>query len=266
MERRCALLSLVVAGSACADWDALYTGYVPDASFDAPALEPLSDPVVLWDFEGEGRPDTVPDRAPRGPQVTLRLDLSQDPAGMLLEGGALRAGGGLLRVGVADTQSILDAVSRTQGMSIELWIQPERSGAFLELAAASESEGLLVMAVADVDLEVRSRLLGAVERRLDVPDAFNGPSTPLHLVFTFDARLGVSTVSLDGREVRRTAYADFGADVPPLVWADRLELAVARAFRSPTSSYFAGTLWRVAIYDRALDPDTIARLFETGAL
>ena len=228
-----------------------------DTGDDAPK-DRSPEPLVLYDFT-----DTVGDRVRDQSGVGDPIDLKIDrPRAVHRDRGALEIQGSVLIRSEGPAQKLTDAVTASGAITIEAWVQP----------ANNTQEGPARIVTLSRDTSNRNFTLGQEGNRYDIrlrsgKTSGNGmPSVatpaksltlePTQIVYTRDPD-GRARVYLNGKKVSEGRVAG-----PLKNWDKSYRLALGNELRGDRP--WKGTLFRVAIYDRALTDEQIDSSYAKG--
>jgi hypothetical protein len=213
---------------------------------------------AFYTFEG-GKGDTIRDRSGVGSPLDLKIEKMSTVAWR--NGGLLVRSSALIR-SPGPARKIIDSVKRTNALTIEAWIKPERG----------KQDGPARIVSLSADPNQRNFTLGQDVRRYDVrlrttSTSTNGiPSTSApnksvnsaltHVVFTRDSD-GTVRIFINGKQ--RTSKKVAGKLSG---WGQNFRLSLANEVTGDRP--WVGGLYLVAIYSRALSPNEVARNFAAG--
>jgi hypothetical protein len=297
-------LLAVLSVTACTDWGALYrrgndavAAAPPEIAADAPPPapdveaaadaappdaaaavarcdDPPTAPVVIWRFEGRGRPSPtqfIPDSACRPPDVPLSWDFLRSLGNTTMADRALFLDGAFLYATRNDSDDLGRAVTHARSFAIELWLRARRMATGTIFTTNTEKDLGRAFTISQHDAELRfavhttatdangDRLLGAAggTAEVTVPLPVDTP-TAIHVVAMYSSTERAAEVYVNG--VRAGAVPQAVPPVQPIpVWATmgRNQLGLGGAFDGDA---WHGWLHRVAVYDRALTAQEIAAL------
>jgi hypothetical protein len=215
--------------------------------------------LVLYDFE-EGAGTTIRDRSTSGPPLDLRIET---PRAVHWKPGAIAIEGSAAIASAAPAKKIVEAITKTGGLSIEAWIAPENTtqNGPARIVSLSADPGhrnfTLGQDAARYDVRLRTETTGENGvPSLAAPDNVLAAELT-HVVYTREAS-GQATIFVNGKAQAKGEVAGSLAS-----WSGdfRLLLANERTGDRP----WHGELHLVAVYDRALTAAEVAQNYHAGA-
>ena len=214
--------------------------------------------VALYDF-AEGSGTTVHDRSGVGQAVDLTIDkasnVSWSDDGLTVKDSAKI-------VSTQPARKIIDAVRRSNAITIEAWLRPAKttqSGPARIVSISQDTSGRNVTLGQDGDIfDVRLRTTRTSTN--GIPST-GSPKKSLqtrltHVVYTRDTA-GSTTIYLDGKQVTRGKAAGNAAN-----WDTSQRLSLANEVTGDRP--WLGELHLVAIFDRALSASDVEQNFVAG--
>ena len=217
----------------------------------------MQDLVAYYPFT-EGSGSTVQDQSAAGSPMDLTITGSVD--WNVGENGVVMSGG---RVGtVAQATKVIDALQATNQSSFEMWISADnlsQSGPARMMSVGSDpSKQNFVLGQIYNDVEIRLLHTGKDSKnkpRLTTSNNFLTTNLT-HIVHTYDGateRLYVNGVQHPTTVVRTGNYSNW--DV-----SDKFSIGNEGSSDRP----WYGTVYLVAVYDRALSPEEVTQNFDAG--
>ena len=236
------------------------TGLVPVASLQAQDSRRVTrDLLALYTFDA-GRGDTVQDRSGYGTPLDLKID---DSPAVKWQNGALVVRSSVRINSSGPATKIIDAIRQSASLTIDAWVKP---------ANKSQTGPARIVSLSANSVQ-RNLTLGQdgnrydVRLRTDATSANGIPSTAApsnsaktaltHVVFTRAAG-GSARIYVNGREQAQKAVAGQLSN-----WSGKFGLVLAN--EATGDRPWLGELHLVAIYDRALTAQEVARNFRAGA-
>lgn len=193
----------------------------------------------------------------------LLLNIADTGAIQWLPGGGLRTQRPALIVSSGPAAKLITAIKASQALTVEAWIEPANTTQFgpARIVALSQNGfpdgGNFVLGQNQAQFEIRLRT--SVTNQYGIPALTTPAGTATtgltHVVYTRNAE-GVARAYVNGAEM---ASGTVGGTLTN--WGDyRLALANEPSGGRP----WLGTLYRVAIYDRALSGADVRAIFEAG--
>lgn len=214
---------------------------------------------ALYTFDA-GRGETVKDRSGVGRPLDLKIEKA---SGVQWQNGALVVRLATKINSSAPAKKIIDAVKRTNAVTIEAWIKPR----------ADRQTGPARIVSLSADANQRNFTLGQDGKRYDVrlraaSTSANGiPSTAtpnnsvktslMHIVYTRDAA-GNALIYVNGKQQASKKIAGNLSG-----WSDKFRLSLANELTGDRPWF--GELHLVAIYSRALDAKEVGKNFAAGS-
>ncbi|MCA9264271.1 MAG: DUF1592 domain-containing protein, partial [Planctomycetales bacterium] len=215
--------------------------------------------VALYTFDAQGG-DTIADRSAEGSPLDLKIEKLESV--QWLDGCLHVIGSSRIR-SEKPAKKIVDAIKRTNAVTIEAWIRPERDN----------QTGPARIVSLSADPSQRNFTLGQDEGRYDVrlrtskTNANGVPSTAApdgtarlsltHVVFTRGPG-GAARIYIDGKQsVSKKVAGRFNN------WDDQYPLSLVN--EATDDRPWLGEIYLVAIYQRALHADEVLRNYQAGA-
>lgn len=214
---------------------------------------------ALYTFE-EGRGNTVQDRSGVTPQLNLQIDKT---SGVQWRDGVLVVRSSTRIRSSRPGKKIVDAVKRTNALTIEAWVKPGSNrqagpARIVSLSAGPNQRDLTLGQDGkryDVRLRTKSTSANGIPSTAG-PD--NGATTKLtHVVYTRDAA-GNARLYGDGQQRASKKVAGELSN-----WSDKFQLSLAN--ETTGSRPWLGELHLVAIYSRALTAEEVGKNFAAGS-
>jgi hypothetical protein len=258
----------------------------PDAGADADPEDAAPDPrepVALWRFDEPGRPGVqiaaIADRAPRLPMLPLHWDLNRDSGKSEVRDGVLVLDGGFLSAGITESDALGEVLVKARSLSLELWVKATPTG-----------NGTIMTTFTPLGDKTAGRAFAIIQRENVIHfsvhttatdssgDKFVGPAmaaaevhahfpvetnAPIHVIARYSDATKMAEVYVDGVLGDAISHRRPGAPPPTLVWThEKYEFGLGGAF--DLASTWRGSIFKAAIYDRALAPAEIAALYSAG--
>ena len=214
--------------------------------------------LVLYDFT-EGSGQTVHDRSGSGPPLDLTIEKS---AGVKWSKGTLTVESSSSIVSAKSAKKIIDAVKKSNAISIEAWLKPAndaQTGPARIVSLSADTSGRNVTLGQDKNTyDVRLRATGSDKNGMP---STASPSKSLqprltHVVFTRNAA-ETANIFVDGKLVAKNRVSgDFGN------WDNGHRLALANEITKDRP--WLGELHLVAVYSRALLAKDVQQNFAAG--
>lgn len=214
--------------------------------------------LVLYDFT-EGNGQTVHDRSGSGPSLDLTIEKS---AGVKWSNGVLTVDASASIVSPKPAKKIIDAVMKSNAISIEAWLKPandSQSGPARIISLSTDTSGRNVTLGQDKNaFDVRLRATGSDKNGIPSTASPAKSAQPrlTHVVFTRDSA-GAAIIYVDGKPVaNKKVSGDFSN------WDNSYRLALANEITNDRP--WLGELHLVAIYSRALSTKDVQQHFSAG--
>lgn len=214
--------------------------------------------LVRYDFS-EGHGETIHDRSGVGEPLHLTIEKN---SGIRWSKGMLSVESSALIASVQPARKVIDAVKKSNAITIEAWLKPagsSQSGPARIISLSADTSQRNVTLGQDKELyDVRLRTTGS--DRNGMPST-SSPQKSLqtrltHAVFTRAAD-GVAIIYIDGKQsVRKNVSGNFGN------WNDEHRLLLAN--EATKDRLWLGELHLVAIYDQALSAREVEQNFAAG--
>ncbi len=230
-----------------------------DATSDSATPRTRSGLVVLYDFGSAGGP-VVKDRSGVGQPVDLRIG---DLKAVRRSNGALEIRGKTVIRSEKPPTKILDAVRRSNEITIEAWIRSAKTGqsgpARIVTLSKNSSERNFTLGQDGDRVEVRLRTSKTSGNGIP---ALVSPSKSLgtnltHIVYT-RSRDGRTRIFVNGKSVAQSSVA---GDTKS--WNRQFQLALGNELSNDRP--WLGTYYLVAIYGRGLLPKEVEQNYKAGA-
>jgi len=249
-----------------------------DAEGGADADSPgrCAEAVVLYTFEGLSGVGTIPDEAPRAPDVPL-TPAGAPPWNVDLEAGAVRFTGGRLEASFADGRALGAALIAAGSFSVEALVRDASATNEGPARIVTYSDGASRRAFTvgqDLDESVfRLRTTATDENGINgptsrlahvVPGVFVGAEVH-HLVAVWDGTSSQSRLFVDGALVETHDHVTESGGDGALEWdLDRNRFGLGDEFG--VERRWHGVVEEVAVYDVALDEATVAECARLAGL
>jgi hypothetical protein len=214
--------------------------------------------LALYDFQASTG-DVVRDRSGTGKPLDLRIS---NPKAVRRSRGSIELHGKTLIRSETPATRIIEAIRRSGEVTVETWIRPEnttqKGPARIVSLARNLSERNLTLGQNGDHFEVRLRSTRTNANGLPALKSKNGTLTTkrTHAVYTRD-RFGRARLYLEGKLSKTRIVAGTLSN-----WRDTFELSLGSEVNKGRP--WRGTLYRVALYDRALNLSEVARHFDAG--
>lgn len=213
---------------------------------------------VVYDFH-DSDPSVVKDSSGHSPAIDLQVS---KPTNVERGDGKLRITGEVTIVSKRPAKRLVDAVKRSNAVSIEAWIQPDgldQTGpARIVSLSKNSSERNFTLGQDGPSLEVRLRTTETSENGIPAAETKRKSlkSKLTHVVYT-RSRQGTAKVYIDGRVSSQTQVAGVMNN-----WNEGFQLSLGNEVSG--ERLWRGELRWVAIYSRELSPGEIANKHESG--
>ncbi|MDA1233055.1 MAG: DUF1592 domain-containing protein, partial [Planctomycetota bacterium] len=214
--------------------------------------------LVLYDFT-EGGGQTVHDRSGSGPPLDLTIEKN---SGVKWSKAALIVDSSASILSAKPAQKIIDAVRKSNAISIEAWLKPandSQSGPARIISMSADTSGRNVTFGQDKNsYDVRLRATGSDKNGIPstASPAKSLSTRTTHMVFTRDSA-GTAIIYVDGKPVaNKKVRGDFSN------WDNSYRLALANEITKDRP--WLGELHLVAIYSRALSTKDVQQHFSAG--
>jgi len=214
--------------------------------------------VALYDFSG-GNGQTIHDRSGVGAPVDLKIDNAK---GVRWSKGSLSIRSAVLIASPQPARKIVDAVKRSNAISVEAWAKPvsnAQSGPARIVSLSSDPSNRNVTLGQDKDFyDVRLRAKSTSNNGLPSTSSPKRSLRPVltHVVYARDPQ-GNARIFLNGKPVANKRISGNFAK-----WDGRYRLALGNELTKDRP--WLGDLHLVAIYSRALSPQEVRRNFAAG--
>lgn len=216
-------------------------------------------PLVLYEFDGRG--SVVHDTSESGEPVPL-VQKEAAGTGVTREPGAIELRGKTRLLSSGAPREFTEAIQQSNAISIAIWLRPTNTkqagpARIVTLSDGTSNRNFTIGQDGD-KYQVRFRTTKTDANGLPGLTSPNGSvKTRLsHLVFT-RAVDGTTSVFLDGRLASKGTSKGTLDD-----WDERYQLAIGD--ETSGGRGWSGTLYRVAMFDRALSPSEIRSAFNAG--